>query len=150
MRLPRSPSRWKWNRMLSRPGGRTLLLDRERDSKSKKKHEEVLASAKDSLERFYAEYNEKKSKAVAKNKEAESLLLKQDDASAGSNIWEKVVKQIELSTTSPSTLLKSLESRQQGRQAAKKPAAKHKDTSRLKSLLVSLKNDKNAPGNIVA
>ncbi|KAJ3217571.1 hypothetical protein HDU67_007643 [Dinochytrium kinnereticum] len=126
----------------------------ERDARSQTKHQETLASAKESLERFYAEYNEKKAKAVSKNKEAEALLLNREDTSAGGNIWEKVVKQIELSSTS--SINPARDTKKTGKddrkddKAAKKPATKLKDTSRLKSLLVSLKNDKNAPGNVAA
>lgn len=41
----------------------------ERDEKSKSKHDLILKNAKNSIEKFYAEYNDKKSKNIARNKE---------------------------------------------------------------------------------
>ncbi|KAJ3105693.1 hypothetical protein HDU97_007670 [Phlyctochytrium planicorne] len=127
----------------------------ERDARSQKKHAEVLATAKDSLERFYAEYNDKKHKAVAKNKEAEAQLVNRDEAAGSGNIWERVVRQVELSATTTSVnpardTKKPKDSGQKDDKAAKKPSTKLKDTSRFKTLLLSLKNDKAAPGNAVA
>jgi Clathrin light chain len=63
----------------------------ERDIKSKHKKEETLANAKNALERFYAEYNDKKQKTIARNKEMEKKVVNESLAASGSdpnaNIW---------------------------------------------------------------
>ena len=41
----------------------------ERDEKSKSKHDLILKTAKNSIEKFYAEYNDKKAKNITRNKE---------------------------------------------------------------------------------
>ena len=39
----------------------------ERDDKSKMKHDSILKNAKNSIEKFYSEYNEKKIKSIQRN-----------------------------------------------------------------------------------
>ena len=41
----------------------------ERDEKSKSKHDLILKNAKNSIEKFYAEYNDKKAKNISRNKD---------------------------------------------------------------------------------
>jgi len=41
----------------------------DRDDKSKSKHDLILKNAKNSIEKFYAEYNDKKTKNIQRNKE---------------------------------------------------------------------------------
>jgi len=48
---------------------KTLIA--ERDQKSKSKHDLILKNAKNSIEKFYAEYNDKKSKNIQRNKDVQ-------------------------------------------------------------------------------
>ena len=59
----------------------------ERDQKESEKHERVLKEAKDALDRFYAEYNEKKEKAIQKNKELERNLIATRTQKLQGNVW---------------------------------------------------------------
>ncbi|KAJ3098129.1 hypothetical protein HDU96_000127, partial [Phlyctochytrium bullatum] len=121
----------------------------ERDARAEKKHQETLQLAKESLERFYADYNEKKARAIAKNKELEESLRSSDEGSSTGNVWERVVKQIELSSVSSVNQARvaktgKSDGTEKKDDKPKKALAKTKDTSRMKSLLLSLKNDKKA------
>ncbi|KAI9352040.1 clathrin light chain [Obelidium mucronatum] len=122
----------------------------DRDAKSYAKNEETSRSAKESLDRFYAEYNDKKQKTIARNKENEKSAAAREETTSG-NIWERVVKQIDTSASgnpAGAKLKEKLkESGKDDGKASKKPAAKSKDTTRMKSLLISLKADKNAPSH---
>ncbi|KAJ3238204.1 hypothetical protein HDU78_003637 [Chytriomyces hyalinus] len=123
----------------------------DRDARSTVKNEETLRSAKESLDRFYAEYNDKKNKTVARNKESEKAALALQESSTG-NVWERVVKQIDTSVSSSANAAKLKEkikadgSKDDRKRASAAAAPKAKDTSRMKSLLISLKADKSAPG----
>ncbi|KAJ3046077.1 hypothetical protein HDV00_003827 [Rhizophlyctis rosea] len=128
----------------------------ERDAKSNEKHEAVLRKAKEDLERFYAEYNDKKEKSIKKNKDHEkSTIAARDDTTSGT-VWERVAKQIEPSTpltagggsTKGKVDLKGakLEDKSKdGKGAAAKPATKTRDTARMKQLIFNLRKDPNAP-----
>ncbi|KAJ3151100.1 hypothetical protein HDU89_002312 [Geranomyces variabilis] len=140
-----------------------------RDAKSKAKAAEVAAAAKDALERFYAEYNEKKGKSVSRNKEMEKkALAERDDVSSGT-VWDRVVKQIEqVTSTSSNASTKGKVDLTKGRltttggkdgKDGKKDAAggaggagagKTRDTARMKQLLMSLRKDPKAPGVVKA
>jgi hypothetical protein len=56
----------------------------ERDSTSNAKHSETLTTAKGQLERFYAEYNDRKEKSAKKLKDAE---VKTAAATKSENFW---------------------------------------------------------------
>ncbi|KAJ3305181.1 hypothetical protein HDV03_001943 [Kappamyces sp. JEL0829] len=116
----------------------------DRDSKEKDKHARMLAEAKESLERFYAEYNEKKAKGIARNKELEQQTIAQRDAAAG-NVWERVLKQVEVP---PKPKVDPAAKKGPHNTEEKKSAAKKatNETARFKQVLTSLKNDPNAPG----
>ncbi|KAJ3129892.1 hypothetical protein HK098_007646 [Nowakowskiella sp. JEL0407] len=122
----------------------------ERDAKSEEKHQKIIAEAKDALERFYADYNDKKSKGIAKNRD----LAKEPQAASSptGNVWTAISKQIE-SASAPSTNSAALKKGstnpvKSGSVDDKKAAApKGKDLSRFKEVLGSLKQDPNAPGN---
>ncbi|KAJ3063591.1 Intraflagellar transport protein 56 [Podochytrium sp. JEL0797] len=126
----------------------------DRDAASHEKDAETARLAKESLDRFYAEYNDKKNKTIQRNKDSEKTLLEKQDAVSGT-VWERVVKQIDLTASSNSAATKLKEkiaakddkkpNQQQSRATAAAAAPKAKDTSRMKSLLISLKADKNAP-----
>ncbi|KAI8615666.1 clathrin light chain [Chytriomyces sp. MP71] len=119
----------------------------DRDARSAAKNEETVRAARESLDRFYAEYNDKKNKTIARNKENEKTALALQESNSG-GIWEQVVKQIDTSAKD-AKLKEKLKS--DGKDEGKKKIAaaagpKAKDTSRMKSLLISLKADKAAPG----
>jgi hypothetical protein len=56
----------------------------ERDTKAKEKHERILKDAQDSLDKFYAEYNQRKSKAIQRNKELENQSSQKE---VSGNVW---------------------------------------------------------------
>jgi hypothetical protein len=56
----------------------------ERDSTSNVKHSATLDTAKGQLERFYAEYNDKKEKSAKKLKDAE---VKTSEVPKSDNFW---------------------------------------------------------------
>ncbi|KAJ3088750.1 hypothetical protein HK102_008023 [Quaeritorhiza haematococci] len=136
----------------------------ERDSKSKEKHEATLKEAKEALERFYADYNDKKSKGIARNRQQEQEVIRDRDDTTSGNVWERAVKHIDTkpaaATSSASKLGKSpfvtaassskLGDADKKDEKAKKPVAKAKDTSRMKEVLLSLKKDNKAPGSALA
>lgn len=59
----------------------------ERDARSKAKTEELLNNAKDAIERFYAEYNDKKNKAINRNKEQEKRAIAERDDVTSGTVW---------------------------------------------------------------
>ncbi|KAJ3274729.1 hypothetical protein HDV01_002251 [Terramyces sp. JEL0728] len=107
----------------------------ERDEMAKDKHGRILNEAKEALDRFYAEYNEKKQKSIARNKELEKNLIAARDDNTSGTVWERVLKQVEGS-----------QKKQDKKDDKKKEKVVKADTSRFKQVLVSLKNDKDAPG----
>ncbi|KAJ3319799.1 hypothetical protein HDV06_005920 [Boothiomyces sp. JEL0866] len=107
----------------------------ERDEMAKDKHGRILNEAKEALDRFYAEYNEKKQKSITRNKELEKNLIAARDDNTSGTVWERVLKQVEGS-----------QKKQDKKDDKKKEKAVKADTSRFKQVLVSLKNDKDAPG----
>ncbi|KAH6565964.1 hypothetical protein BASA50_000959 [Batrachochytrium salamandrivorans] len=118
----------------------------ERDARSKSKHDQILQQAKANLERLYAEYTEKKTKSIARNKELEKTLLAAREDSVSGSIWDRAVKQIDVSQAASKD--KKLDDKKERKALAtgtstSKP--KCPDTTRFKQLLISLRNDKNAP-----
>ncbi|KAI8815116.1 clathrin light chain-domain-containing protein [Cladochytrium replicatum] len=122
----------------------------DRDAKSAVKHEKILEEAKAALERFYAEYNDKKAKLIAKNRESGSG--SQYEESTSGTVWDRAMKQIESSVTSSSSNKKAAgnPARTGSTNAAAdekgKKVAKGRDTTRMKELLQSLRGDEAAPG----
>ncbi|KAI8805008.1 clathrin light chain-domain-containing protein [Cladochytrium replicatum] len=122
----------------------------DRDAKSAMKHEKILEEAKAALERFYAEYNDKKAKLIAKNRESGSG--SQYEESTSGTVWDRAMKQIESSVASSSSNKKAAgnPARTGSTNAAAdekaKKAAKGRDTTRMKELLQSLRGDEAAPG----
>ncbi|KAI8894573.1 clathrin light chain [Globomyces pollinis-pini] len=109
----------------------------QRDSKEADKHKVVLKDAKDALDRFYAEYSEKKQKSIQRNKELEKNVLAARDDVSSLNVWERVFKQIEKSSDQKKV--------EKDKKDDKKKVPKV-DTARFKQVLTTLKNDKTAPG----
>ncbi|KAJ3220976.1 hypothetical protein HK099_003845 [Clydaea vesicula] len=119
-----------------------------RDSKSKARRDNTLKEAKESLERFYAEYNDKKEKNLARNKS-----LEKNAEPESTNVWERIVQNIDVktSTAALSSRDQKLKDKLQGKEKKtdekkKAPATKGKDRERMKQLLISLKKDPKAPG----
>ena len=106
-------------------------------SLSASKHERILADATSSLEKFYAEYNVKKAKGISKSKEAEDLV--KTTLAGGGNVWESVLKQIELAPKA------KLDAKEKAKAEKGKVSVKA-ETARFKQVLQSLRNDPNAPG----
>lgn len=126
------------------------LAIEERDRKSAEKHSKILATAKDSLDRFYADYNDKKNKSIIRNKDAESAMHEvKEKANLAGNVWERSVKLIETNTSAVGTSTKkdvSKESKKKDEKEKDTEKLKAKDTTRMKSLLYNLKADPKAPG----
>lgn len=123
----------------------------EIDRTEEELHKQVLATAKKELERFYAEYEEKKKR---NSKSVELSSVGGDLTNFKGNSWEKVYKYIDMQTTAslppnqptngitlngPAARMKE----NLANQAANNTA--YKDASRMKVLLQELKNDPNAP-----
>ncbi|CAI2172923.1 163_t:CDS:2 [Funneliformis geosporum] len=92
----------------------------QRDETSEAKKRETLSIARDAIDKFYEEYNERK--------DEEEFLRERDELTSGTS-WQRICKQVDLST------------------AQSKTTNKHaKDVSRFKEILLSLKKDEKAPG----
>ncbi|GBB93492.1 hypothetical protein RclHR1_02180034 [Rhizophagus clarus] len=101
----------------------------QRDEASETKKRETLSIARDAIDKFYEEYNEKKARTHEQNKQDEETFLRERDDLTSGTSWERICKQVDLST------------------AQSKSTNKHvKDVSRFKELLLSLKKDEKAPG----
>ncbi|KAJ1813782.1 Clathrin light chain [Coemansia sp. RSA 2599] len=135
-------------------------LIEQRDRQSQGRHEEVVAEAKEAMDKFYAEYNERRDRAVKENRNSQEIEVQ--SASKG-NLWERVWKQIDLATRAavPQESLKKTQAGGLGASPfAQRPAATQlqpqqpqqqqqvgsRDTSRMRELLQDLKRDENAPG----
>ncbi|KAI7874794.1 clathrin light chain [Mucor mucedo] len=102
----------------------------ERDAISEQKKQETINRAREDIDKFYEEYNDKKQKAIEENREREELVVKsRDDVAASSNVWDRVAREVDTSN-------------------AKTGYHTH-DVSRMKELMVDLKKDAKAPGNII-
>lgn len=104
---------------------RELEIQR-RDEASESKRNETREKAKKSIDDFYENYNSKKDDSIeqTRNEEKKFLQERDDNLSATGNTWERIVKLIDTSNI----------------------GSKDHDKSRFKDLLLSLKNDSNAPG----
>ncbi len=131
----------------------------ERDSRAREKHERILAEAKDQLDKFYAEYNEKKAKGIARNKrEAESAKTEGTETPSGTlinkNVWERVSKLIEQTgsaSVKDAKLKEKLGAKENKKEGDKKQSqVKGKETARMKEVIQSLKKEPKSPGNKLA
>ncbi|KAF9968946.1 hypothetical protein BGZ73_009001 [Actinomortierella ambigua] len=108
-----------------------LAQIKEKDERSEAKKQENVQAAHEAIDRFYEEYNDKKARAIAQNRDKEQeFLAKRDQISTGTQ-WERINHHID---SSPATLT-----------AAQKAAKR--DTSRMRALLRDLQKDPSAPGN---
>nr|CAG8522215.1 11627_t:CDS:2 [Entrophospora candida] len=101
-----------------------------RDEESEEKKQETINKAREDIDKFYDEYNEKKARSHEENKKNEEQFFKERDDITSGTAWGRICKQVDLST------------------AQSKSGSKHvKDVSRFKELLLSLKKDEKAPGS---
>ncbi|CAG8578605.1 11983_t:CDS:2 [Racocetra fulgida] len=101
----------------------------KRDEESEAKRRETIAIARDAIDKFYEEYNEKKARAHAINKQEEEEFLRERDDLTSGTTWERICKQVDISNVQSKTSTKHV-----------------KDVGRFKELLLGLKKDANAPG----
>ncbi|SCV72621.1 BQ2448_4158 [Microbotryum intermedium] len=102
-----------------------------REEASKAKREETIVKAQHAIDNFYKEYNQKKEKNIAANKDEEvAFNATQTDALAKGTTWERVCALIDLNDSRSKTSTKS-----------------KNDLTRFKEVLLSLKREgENAPG----
>ncbi|KAF7720802.1 hypothetical protein EC973_006066 [Apophysomyces ossiformis] len=101
----------------------------QRDEESEKRKQEAIQRAREEIDRFYEEYNEKKQKAIEENREREENYQKDREEASSANVWERVVREFDVSNT--------------------KNSYQTRDVSRMKQLMLDLRKDANAPGTIV-
>ncbi|GAA5902969.1 hypothetical protein JCM6882_009658 [Rhodosporidiobolus microsporus] len=104
------------------------IARREEAAASKK--EETIAKARNAIDNFYKEYNERKEKDIAKNKEDEEKFKSQlSDSLAQGTTWERICTLVDLQDSRSKTTTKSKQ-----------------DLARFKEVLLSLKREgENAP-----
>ncbi|KDE03477.1 hypothetical protein MVLG_06039 [Microbotryum lychnidis-dioicae p1A1 Lamole] len=102
-----------------------------REEASTAKREETIVKAQHAIDNFYKEYNQKKEKNIAANKEEEAAFnAAQTDALAKGTTWERVCALVDLNDSRSKTSTKS-----------------KNDLTRFKEVLLSLKREgENAPG----
>ncbi|KAK9325793.1 clathrin light chain [Lipomyces orientalis] len=105
---------------------RELAIQR-RDEQSEAKKHETREAAKQAIDDFYENYNDKKDKAIAQTRAEEKEFIESRESTvAGGTSWERIVKLVDLSE--------------------KLARTSTVDKSRFRELLLSLKDDPNAPG----
>ncbi|KAK9487263.1 clathrin light chain [Lipomyces starkeyi] len=106
---------------------RELAIQR-RDQQSEAKKHATRETAKQAIDDFYENYNDKKDKAIAQTRAEEQEFLESRESSvAGGTSWERIVKLVDISE--------------------KHARTSTVDKSRFRELLLSLKEDPNAPGS---
>jgi hypothetical protein len=97
----------------------------KRDEDSARRKSEIIEKAEKSIDDFYANYNSKKEKQIAQNKEDEAAFVQaRDDALAKGTTWERIADLIELQDSRSKTVARGT-----------------KDLSRMKEVLLSLKRE---------
>jgi len=101
----------------------------KRDEASQRKKDETVATSQKDIDSFYESYNRKVDRQKTQvAKEAEEFLAKREDTTAGGTSWERIAKLVDLSGKGQSG---------GGEGSSKK---------RMREMLLSLKNDNEAPG----
>ncbi|GAA5887533.1 hypothetical protein JCM16303_004235 [Sporobolomyces ruberrimus] len=103
----------------------------EREQTAQQKKEETIAKARNAIDNFYKDYNSKKEKSIAQNKEDETAFKsRQTESLAQGTTWERICQLVDLQDSRSKTGTKSKQ-----------------DLSRFKEVLLSLKREgENAPG----
>ncbi|EPB86626.1 hypothetical protein HMPREF1544_06602 [Mucor circinelloides 1006PhL] len=103
----------------------------KRDEEESAKKEQILNKAREDIDKFYEDYNDKKQKAIEENREREDKMLKsREESSASTNIWNSVSREFDISNA--------------------KAAYPTRDVSRMKGIILDLRKDQNAPGTIIS
>lgn len=107
----------------------------KRDAEGERKKAEAISRAEQDIDKFYADYNAKKEKNIAANKEAEAKFQEQRTKElAEGTTWNRVTKILELQNSQSKTI---------GRTAV----AGGSDLARMKELYLSLRREgETAPG----
>ncbi|GAA6030000.1 hypothetical protein JCM8097_009208 [Rhodosporidiobolus ruineniae] len=103
----------------------------KREEAAQQKKEETIAKARNAIDNFYKDYNERKEKDIAKNKEDEEKFRAQlSDSLAQGTTWERICTLVDLQDSRSKTTTKSKQ-----------------DLGRFKEILLSLKREgETAPG----
>ncbi|KAF2251739.1 hypothetical protein BU26DRAFT_516503 [Trematosphaeria pertusa] len=105
------------------------LAIQHRDEVSHERKAQTMEEARQNIDDFYDNYNNKKEKEIAKTRrEAEEFLANRDDTTAGGTSWERIAKLVDLSGKGV------------------KGGASGSEKQRFRELLLSLRKDENAPG----
>ncbi|KAK7193268.1 hypothetical protein DPSP01_008131 [Paraphaeosphaeria sporulosa] len=105
------------------------LQVQHRDEVSAERKNKTIDEARQNIDDFYENYNNKKDKEVAKTRnEAEEFLANRDDTTAGGTSWERIAKLVDLSGKGV------------------KGGASGSEKQRFREILLSLRKDENAPG----
>ncbi|KAL0141036.1 clathrin light chain [Mucor lusitanicus] len=97
----------------------------ERDAESEKKKEETIKQAREDIDKFYEEYNDKKQKSIEENREREENTQKnREEVASSGNIWDRVAREVDISNA--------------------KTGYHTQDVSRMKELMLDLKRDEKA------
>ncbi|KAF2646472.1 clathrin light chain [Massarina eburnea CBS 473.64] len=100
-----------------------------RDEVSADRKQQTIKEARDNIDDFYENYNNKKDKEIAKTrKEADDFLANRDDTTAGGTSWERIAKLVDLSGKGV------------------KGGASGSEKQRFREILLSLRKDEKAPG----
>lgn len=106
------------------------LAIQHRDEVSSDRKEQAIKAARENIDDFYENYNNKKEKNIGTTRrEAEEFLAKREDTSAGGTSWERIAKLVDLS----------------GKGA--RGGASGTEKQRFRELLISLRKDEKAPGS---
>ncbi|KAI9277031.1 clathrin light chain [Phascolomyces articulosus] len=101
----------------------------QRDDEAENKKQETIQRAREEIDKFYEDYNEKKQRTIEENREREENYLKDREDASSANIWERVVREFEVTNA--------------------KSTHHTRDVSRMKQLMLDLRKDPKAPGTIV-
>jgi hypothetical protein len=102
----------------------------KRDTISAERKEKTVNEAREAIDDFYDNYNDKKERNIAQTRrEAEEFLASRDDTTAGGTSWERIAKLVDLSKG--------------GAKGAPGTAA---GKERFREMLLSLRKDEKAPG----
>jgi len=106
----------------------------KRDAEGERKKAEAISRAEQDIDKFYAEYNAKKEKNIAANKENEAKFQEQRTAElADGTTWNRVTKLLELQNSQSKTIARA--------------GPGSSDLSRMKELYLSLRREgETAPG----
>lgn len=105
------------------------LQIQHRDQVSAERKNKTIEEARQNIDDFYENYNNKKDKEIAKTRrEAEEFLQNRDDTTAGGTSWERISKLVDLSGKGV------------------KGGASGSEKQRFREILVSLRKDSKAPG----